>query len=64
VWIDPPELGIDREDQAWPCGLQILDEDLTNNAWRRASHPGSALHRTLRAMLQAQSELTFAGLIG
>ncbi|HLQ37578.1 MAG TPA: hypothetical protein VK348_07245, partial [Planctomycetota bacterium] len=64
VWVDPPELPAWLEERAVPCGLQLLDADLTNNAWRKTADPAPAVHRGLRALLQAQCELTFAGAIG
>ena len=54
----------DQEERAWPAGVYLLDSDLLNNAWRRDRDSGPALHRSLRALLQMQCELSFAGLIG
>jgi hypothetical protein len=64
VWVDPPESTPDAEEPAWPAGQHLLDANLLDNAWRRTRQPAPARHRALRALLQAQCELSFAGLIG
>jgi hypothetical protein len=64
VWVDPPVLPKETEEPLWPVGIHLLDADLTNNAWRAAAQPGPARHRALRALLQSQCALTFAGAQG
>lgn len=64
AWIDPPQLPPEQEELAWPAGAHLLDENLLDNAWRLREEPAPARHRALRALLQAQCELSFAGLIG
>lgn len=64
VWVDPPESPPGAEEPAWPCGVHLLDEDLTNNAWRYQPNRLPARQRALRTLLQAQCELSFGGLIG
>lgn len=64
VWVDPPELDAAFEEPAWPCGTHLLDENLDNNAWRYQPNRLPARQRGLRALLQAQCELSFGGWIG
>ena len=68
VWVDPPEgtpaTGEPFEMPAQPAGVYLLDENLLNNAWRAERQRKPALYRGLRLMLQTQSQLSFAGLIG
>ncbi len=45
-------------------GVYLLDANLLNNRERRAGNSEPALYRALRLLLEIQSELTFAGLIG
>ncbi len=64
VWIDPFELPAGQEEAAWPAGVHLIEQNLLDNAWRRRADPAPARHRFLRALLQAQCELSFGGLIG
>jgi hypothetical protein len=64
AWLDPPELPPDREERAWPAGVHLLDENLLDNAWSRERNAAPARHRATRALLQAQSVLSFAGWMG
>lgn len=68
VWVDPPEgtpgTGEPFEMPAAPAGVYLMDENLLNNAWRAEHDRRPALYRGVRLMLQTQSQLSFAGLIG
>lgn len=64
VWIDPPLDPRGHEGPPLPLGLHPLDADLTDNAWRTDRDRAPARHRGLRALLQAQAELSFAQWIG
>jgi hypothetical protein len=64
AWLDPPELPKDQEELAAPAGVHLLDENLLDNAWRRERDPAPARHRAVRALLQAQCGLSFAGWTG
>lgn len=68
VWVDPPigtpGTGEAFEQAAAPAGVYLLDENLLNNAWRSEPDHAPALHRGIRLLLEAQSRLSFAGLIG
>jgi hypothetical protein len=46
------------------AGVYLLDANLLNNAWSRQGNSQPALYRALRLLLEIQSELSFAGLIG
>ena len=59
-----PETGEAFELQGVPVGVYLLDENLLNNGWRADRDRDPALYRGFRLLLQAQSELSFAGLIG
>ena len=61
VWIDPPA---DTSEPTSPAGVYLLDENLLNNAWRAERNREPVLYRGIRMMLEAQSRLSFAGLIG
>ncbi len=71
VWVDPPG-GTDLGDgtveafefEGEGAGIYFLDTNLLNNAWRRESDSLPALYRALRLLLEVESELSFAGLIG
>jgi len=47
-----------------PAGVDVLDADLTNNAWRADVDRRPAAYRALRMLMQTQARLTFAGTIG
>jgi hypothetical protein len=64
AWIDPPELPEGQEERASPAGVHLLDENLLDNAWRRDRNPAPARHRAIRALLQVQCGLSFAGWMG
>ena len=69
VWVDPPpEEGAEGvegfEFSGDSAGVYLLDANLLNNRERRERNSEPALYRALRLLLEVQSELTFAGLIG
>ena len=64
VWIDPPPGPDAVEFDGGAAGVYLLDSNLINNAWRRETDAEPALYRALRLLLEVQSELSFAGLIG
>ena len=68
VWVDPPEgrttAGELFENPGWPAGVHVLDQNLLNNAWRAEADHAPAFYRGVRLLLQTQSRLSFAGLIG
>jgi hypothetical protein len=68
VWIDPPvgSPGTDEpfELDAGSAGVYLIDENLLDNAWQASPDRGPARYRAIRRLLQTQTRLTFAGLIG
>lgn len=68
VWVDPPEntpgSGERFELGGQPAGVYLIDENLLNNAWRANRDRMPALYRAIRLLLQSQSQLSFAGLMG
>ncbi len=67
VWVDPPAFdmaGEEMEARTGPVGVYLLDANLLNNAWRAAPDRQPARYRAIRALLQAQTMLTFAGFAG
>jgi hypothetical protein len=67
VWVDPPgsdAAGESPEAATGPAGIYLIDANLLNNAWRSAPNRGPARQRAIRLLLQAQSQLSFAGLAG
>jgi hypothetical protein len=68
VWVDPPSgspgTGEPFEELCDPAGVYLIDNNLVNNAWRAESDLRPVFYRSIRMLLQAQSRLTFAGIIG
>ena len=64
VWVDPPPTKSPFEDGRGPAGVYLLDKNLLNNGWRAQADHTPAAYRAIRQLLQIQSELSFAGLIG
>jgi hypothetical protein len=64
VWVDPPPTPNPFEDGRGPAGVYLLDKNLLNNGWRAQADHRPAAYRAIRQLLQIQSELSFAGLIG
>jgi hypothetical protein len=68
VWVDPPG-GTPKTSEPFeldgqPAGVYLIDENLLNNGWRARRDHKPALYRAVRLLLQAQAQLSFAGLIG
>ncbi len=64
VWVDPPPMDGSFEDDCYPAGVYLLDSNLLNNAWSQQRNQAPAAYRGLRRLLQVQSQLFYAGLIG
>ena len=64
VWVDPPPTKSPFEDGRGPAGVYLLDNNLLNNGWRAEADHVPARYRAIRQLLQIQSQLSFAGLIG
>ena len=65
VWVDPPDsAGQLLENPARPAGVYLLDANMLNNGWRAEASSAPALYRGVRLLLQAQTQLSYAGLIG
>ena len=64
VWVDPPPTKNSFEDGRGPAGVYLLDSNLLNNGWRAEIDHVPARYRAIRQLLQIQSQLSFAGLIG
>ena len=62
VDVDPPggEFEVDRG----VMGTFLIDENLLDNSWQAEPDLRPALYRGVRLLLQTQSRLSFAGLIG
>jgi hypothetical protein len=64
VWVDPPLDPSTVEIDAGPAGIYLNDINLLNNAWRRDPDHRPAIYRGVRHLLQVQSRLSHALLIG
>ena len=69
VWIDPPvgshaAGGEPFEADVGPCGVWVIERDLTDNAWRATPDPRPAALRAIRVLEQLQIRFSFAGAIG
>jgi hypothetical protein len=64
VRVDPPPRAGWCELRSGPAGVYVLDQNLLNNAWRRAEDPVPALARGVRALLTSQSLLSFFAVFG
>jgi hypothetical protein len=64
VWVDPPPTRNSFEAGRGPAGVYLLDSNLLNNGWRAKIDHVPARYRAIRQLLQIQSQLSFAGLIG
>ena len=62
VWVDPP--APDHEGPESPVGTFLIDANLLDNAWRARRDPVPALYRAMRALQQAQFQLTLPALAG
>ena len=47
-----------------PKAVVLTHHNLLNNAWQREHRREPALYRALRLLLQVETELSFAGIIG